>query len=62
MKHPKARMDQAAELLPSLTSPTVSALSDPAWLSVEIVVDESIVRDLIPELKPWVRKASSNTR
>ena len=44
-------MDEAAKVLPSLTSPTVSALSDPAWLSVEIVVDESIVRDLIPELK-----------
>lgn len=51
MNMPKAKMDQASELLPSLTSPTVSSLSDPAWLSVEIVVDESIVRDLIPELK-----------
>lgn len=51
MNMPKAKMDEASTLLPSLTSPTVSALSDPAWMSVEIVVDESIVRDLIPELK-----------
>jgi ATP phosphoribosyltransferase len=51
MNMPKTKMDEAAKVLPSLTSPTVSALSDPAWLSVEIVVDESIVRDLIPELK-----------
>ncbi|OIO04136.1 MAG: ATP phosphoribosyltransferase [Desulfovibrionaceae bacterium CG1_02_65_16] len=51
MNMPKAKMDEAGKVLPSLTSPTVSALSDPAWLSVEIVVDESIVRDLIPELK-----------
>jgi len=51
MNMPKAKMDEASTLLPSLTSPTVSSLSDPAWMSVEIVVDESIVRDLIPELK-----------
>ncbi len=51
MNMPKAKMDEASKVLPSLTSPTVSSLSDPAWMSVEIVVDESIVRDLIPELK-----------
>ncbi|MDR3639842.1 MAG: ATP phosphoribosyltransferase [Humidesulfovibrio sp.] len=51
MNMPKAKMDEAGKVLPSLTSPTVSALSDPAWLSVEIVVEECVVRDLIPELK-----------
>jgi ATP phosphoribosyltransferase len=51
MNMPKSRMDQAMTLLPSLTSPTVSGLSNPDWLSVEIVVDESIVRELIPQLK-----------
>lgn len=51
MNMPKAKMDEAAKLLPSLTSPTVSGLSDPAWLSVEIVVDEGVVRELIPRLK-----------
>jgi ATP phosphoribosyltransferase len=51
MNMPKAKMDEAASVLPSLTSPTVSGLSDPAWLSVEIVVDEGVVRELIPQLK-----------
>ncbi|OGR34693.1 MAG: ATP phosphoribosyltransferase [Desulfovibrionales bacterium GWA2_65_9] len=51
MNMPKAKMDVAMTLLPSLTSPTVSGLSNPEWLSVEIVVDESIVRELIPQLK-----------
>ena len=51
MNMPKVKMDEASKVLPSLTSPTVSSLSDPAWMSVEIVVDESIVRNLIPELK-----------
>ncbi len=51
MNMPKAKMDEAGRVLPSLTSPTVSSLSNPAWLSVEIVVDEGVVRELIPELK-----------
>ena len=51
MNMPKAKMDAAMTLLPSLTSPTVSGLSNQDWLSVEIVVDESIVRELIPQLK-----------
>jgi len=51
MNMPKDKMDQAMTLLPSLTSPTVSGLSNQDWLSVEIVVDEAIVRELIPQLK-----------
>jgi len=51
MNMPKAKMDEGMKLLPSLTSPTVSALSNDAWLSVEIVVDESVVRELIPQLQ-----------
>ncbi|MCM0753993.1 ATP phosphoribosyltransferase [Desulfovibrio aminophilus] len=51
MNMPKAKMAEAKKLLPSLTSPTVAELADTDWLSVEIVVDEAIVRDLIPQLK-----------
>lgn len=51
MNMPKAKMDEAMKLLPSLTSPTVSALSNQDWLSVEIVVEEAVVRELIPQLK-----------
>ncbi|MBU1228963.1 MAG: ATP phosphoribosyltransferase [Proteobacteria bacterium] len=51
MNMPKDKMDQAMKLLPSLTSPTVTGLSNPDWLSVEIVVEESVVRELIPQLK-----------
>lgn len=38
-------------MLPSLTSPTVADLYQEGWLSVEIVVEESIVRELIPKLQ-----------
>ena len=50
MNMPKAKMAEAKQLLPALTSPTVAELSDPEWLSVEIVVLESTVRDIIPQL------------
>ncbi|MBP9855188.1 MAG: ATP phosphoribosyltransferase [Candidatus Omnitrophica bacterium] len=43
--------DKVRSLLPSLREPTVSPLSDPAWLAVETVINESIVRVLIPKLK-----------
>ena len=43
--------DKIRGLLPSLKEPTVSHLSDPDWLAVETVINESIVRVLIPKLK-----------
>jgi ATP phosphoribosyltransferase len=51
MNLPEERMDSVMELLPSLTSPTVAHLHNKRWLSIEIVVDESIVRELIPKLR-----------
>ncbi|HEX29304.1 TPA: ATP phosphoribosyltransferase, partial [Candidatus Poribacteria bacterium] len=30
---------------------TVSPLSDPKWVAVETIIDESVVRELIPELR-----------
>ena len=51
MNVPETSMDKVKELLPSLTSPTVSHLLDRAWFSVEIVIQESQVRDLIPRLQ-----------
>jgi len=44
-------LDTLIDLLPSLTSPTVAHLHQPGWLSIEIVVEESIVRDLVPKLQ-----------
>ena len=39
------------EALPALRNPTVSRLSQPGWVAVETVIDEMVVRELIPELK-----------
>src|SRR5712672_2502540 len=37
--------------LPALKNPTVSTLSDPEWIAVITIVDENIVRTIIPRLK-----------
>lgn len=39
------------EALPALKKPTVSTLSDPDWVAVNTIVDEPVVRELIPQLK-----------
>jgi len=43
--------DAVIALLPCLKEPTVSHLRAKDWLAVEVVVDEKVVRDLIPKLK-----------
>ena len=37
--------------LPSLRRPTISPLSQDDWVAVETVIDEKIVREIIPQLK-----------
>lgn len=51
MNCPKASLEKVVGLLPSLNAPTVSPLYDENWCSVETVIDEKDVRDLIPKLK-----------
>ncbi len=38
-------------LLPSLRNPTVSPLSQEGWVAIETVIDEKVVREMIPQLK-----------
>ncbi len=38
-------------LLPSLHAPTVSNLMEESWRAVEVVIDEHVVRELIPTLR-----------
>lgn len=39
------------ESLPALRNPTISKLSQSGWVAVETVIDEAVVRELIPQLK-----------
>lgn len=50
MNVPKPQLDRIVKMLPSLTAPTVSPLYESAWFAVESVIDEDVVRELIPQL------------
>ncbi len=43
-------LDRVVKILPSLNAPTIATLYQTAWFSVETVVSEDVVRDLIPRL------------
>jgi len=39
------------KVLPALQNPTISSLSDEHWVAVNTIIDENIVRHIIPQLK-----------
>src|SRR6185436_5825450 len=51
MNLPKSQLAKLVSTLPSLRRPTIAPLTDEDWLSVETVIDESVVREIIPQLK-----------
>ncbi len=50
MNVPEDKLSAVVERLPSLNAPTVSPLYDKGWFSVETVINEADVRELIPRL------------
>ncbi len=51
MNVPRNRLEKVTKILPSLHTPTVSALSDKDWVAIEVITDQRVVRDIIPDLK-----------
>ncbi len=47
----EAKLDVLLSILPALKEPTISSLSGKKWVAVETVIDEKLVRKIIPELK-----------
>jgi len=47
----KSQLAAVLGVLPALKNPTVSTLSDPEWIAVNTIIDENIVRTIIPRLK-----------
>ena len=47
----KADLDAVLGVLPALNSPTVSELRDSDWVAVNTILEQSVVRDVIPRLK-----------
>jgi ATP phosphoribosyltransferase len=50
MNVPAGRLDQVIAILPSLNAPTIANLYNSDWYSVETVISEHQVRELIPKL------------
>ena len=47
----RADLDAILKVLPAEKSPTVSGLADSAYVAIEVIVDDSVERSLVPALK-----------
>jgi ATP phosphoribosyltransferase len=47
----REHLDAVLAALPALKNPTISTLSNPDWVAINTIVDEEVVRQIIPRLK-----------
>ncbi len=47
----KSKLDGILEDLPALRNPTINRLTDESWVAIDTILDEKVVREIIPELK-----------
>lgn len=47
----KTDLENVVRLIPALRKPTVSQLADGEWIALETIIDEEVVRRIIPQLK-----------
>jgi ATP phosphoribosyltransferase len=47
----KTDLPAVLKILPALQTPTISSLSNPEWVDVNTIIDESVVRTIVPQLK-----------
>jgi ATP phosphoribosyltransferase len=51
MNLPRKSLDAVVKALPALRNPTISQLSNADWVALETIIDESVAREIIPQLK-----------
>jgi ATP phosphoribosyltransferase len=51
MNVPEARLPELLSALPALRNPTIAHLATAGWVAVETVIEEKVVREIIPRLK-----------
>lgn len=51
MNIPKDKLDAVLKILPALQKPTISSLSEDKWTAVNTIIDEIVVRDIIPQIR-----------
>ncbi len=47
----KKDLKRVIKILPALQNPTISELSDKDWVAINTIIDENVVRNLVPKLK-----------
>jgi ATP phosphoribosyltransferase len=47
----KSKLDTILADLPALRNPTINRLTDETWVAIDTIIDETVVREIIPELK-----------
>ena len=50
MNVPSNLRDEILQLLPAEKSPTINTLVDENWFAVEVIIDDSVERELVPQL------------
>ena len=50
MNVPQSSLEEVLNIVPALQKPTISSLSDPSWVALNTILDESVVRHIIPKL------------
>jgi ATP phosphoribosyltransferase len=51
MNLPRAALAKVMKVLPAMHTPTVADLADRGWIAIEVIIDERVVRHIVPELK-----------
>ncbi len=51
MNLPEKSLQEVIDKLPSLRRPTVSRLAEEGWVAIETIIEDSVARHLIPDLK-----------
>ncbi len=51
MNVPRDRLEKVLQQLPALATPTISTLADERWVAINTVIQEQLVRELLPKLK-----------
>ncbi len=51
MNIPFKTLPQVEKILPALRKPTISNLSDGNWIALEVIIEENVVKKVIPALK-----------
>ena len=51
MNVPKKSLDAVMKILPPEVKPTIANLTDENWVDLTVILEEKLVREIVPDLK-----------